>query len=356
MRSEFTSEPFSFRQFSDKGGVPAAPFVIAEIGHNHQGDVSKAVELIRTASACGASAAKFQKRSNRDLFTKSGYEAPYSSENAFAPTYGEHREALEFGREEYLRCRDAADEAGILFFATAFDKPSVDFLIDLEVPLFKVASGDLKSWPLLDYIAQTGKPTIISSGGGTLEDVRAAHEIFERRGTELAILQCTAGYPPSYEELNLRVIQTYQREFPQTVIGYSGHDNGIAMPLVAYMLGARIIEKHFTLDRSLKGTDHSFSLEPTGMKKMIRDIMRTRLALGDGIKIVYDSEKAPVEKMSKSVVAASNITAGKRLTEADLAFKSPGVGMKPNLVNEIIGRVLLRNLEEDELFAPDDLG
>ena len=355
MHSEFTSKTFSFSTFQDNGDVPASPFVIAEIGHNHQGDVGKAVDLIRTASACGASAAKFQKRSNRDLFTKSGYDAPYSSENAFAPTYGQHREALEFGREEYLQCRDAADQAGILFFATAFDKPSVDFLVDLDVPLLKVASGDLKSLPLLEHIAQTGKPTIISTGGGTLEDVRVAQEIFQRRGTELAILQCTAGYPPAYEELNLRVIQTLQREFPQTVIGYSGHDNGIAMPLVAYMLGARIIEKHFTLDRSLKGTDHSFSLEPTGMKKMIRDIMRARLALGDGIKTVYDSEKAPVEKMSKSIVAARKLPTGTRLNEDDLAYKSPGVGMKPNLTSEIVGKVLLREMEEDELFAPDDV-
>lgn len=353
MQSESTSQAFTFSRFQDKGDEPAFPFVIAEIGHNHQGDVGKAEDLIRAAAACGASAAKFQKRSNRDLFTKSGYDAPYSSENAFAPTYGQHREALEFGREEYLRCRDAAEDAEILFFATAFDKPSVDFLVDLDVPLFKVASGDLRSLPLLEHIAQTGRPTIISTGGGTLEDVRVAYEIFEQRGTELSILQCTAGYPPAYEELNLRVIETFQREFPRTLIGYSGHDNGIAMPLVAYMLGARIIEKHFTLDRSLKGTDHSFSLEPTGMRKMIRDIKRARLALGDGNKTVYESEKAPVEKMSKSIVAARKLSAGTQLEEDDLAFKSPGVGMKPNRIHEIIGKVLLTDLEEDELFAPE---
>ena len=340
----------AFREATDE---TKPPFVIAEIGHNHQGSLDTALQLIRAASFAGASAVKFQKRSNRDLFTQKGFNAPYSSENAFGATYGEHREALEFGREEYLRCMEESQRLGILFFSTAFDFESVDFLVELDVPLFKVASGDITSLPLLDYIAQTGIPTIFSTGGAGMDEIRVAHEVFSNRGAEHAILQCTAGYPPKFDELNLRVIETLRKEFPNQVIGYSGHDNGIAMALVAYVLGARIIEKHFTLDRTMKGTDHAFSLEPEGMRKLIRDLRRAHSALGDGVKVVYDSETAPVIKMSKSIVAASDLPAGAILTEDLLAFKSPGVGLKPNMLKAVLGKRLVSSLERDELVTLD---
>jgi N-acetylneuraminate synthase/sialic acid synthase len=161
-------------------------------------------------------------------------------------------------------------------------------------------------------------------------------------------MQCTAGYPAEFAELDLRVIATYREQFPEVVIGYSGHDNGIAMPLAAYMLGARIIEKHFTLNRAMKGTDHRFSLEPVGMKKMIRDLQRTRLALGDGRKKVYASEASPVLKMGKKLVAARDLPAGHVLTAADIAIKSPADGLAPYYLDEVIGQVLVRDLREDD--------
>lgn len=331
------------------------PFVIAEIGHNHQGKLDVAIDLIRAASYAGASAVKFQKRSNKSLFTQKGFNAPYSSENAFGLTYGEHREALEFGRDEYLRCMEEADKLGILFFSTAFDFESVDFLFELGLPIIKVASGDITSLPLLDYIAQTKIPTIFSTGGAQIQEIRQAHEIFLGHGTEHAILQCTAGYPPKYEELNLNVIKTLRAEFPEQIVGYSGHDNGIAMALVAYVLGAQIIEKHFTLDRTMKGTDHAFSLEPEGMRKLVRDLKRAKVAMGDGIKVVYESERAPVIKMSKSIVAAFDLPAGTVLTREHLSYKSPGVGLKPNKLDMVIGKTLKTNLGRDELVTLDDL-
>lgn len=348
------------RQFKLKQGEEwleedSRAFLIAEIGHNHQGNLQTALDLIRAASYAGASAVKFQKRSNRALFTKKGFEAPYASENAFGATYGEHREALEFGRDEYLRCMEEAEKLGITFFSTAFDFESVDFLVDLQVPIIKVASGDITSLPLLDYIAQTGIPAIFSTGGAEMPEIREAHEVFNARNAEHAILQCTAGYPPKYEELNLRVIETLRREFPQQIIGYSGHDNGIAMAVAAYALGARIIEKHFTLDRTMKGTDHAFSLEPEGMRKLVRDLNRAHIAFGDGNKVVYESEKAPVVKMSKSIVAARDLPKGKVLELADLAFKSPGVGLKPNKLSLVLGRALSVDLAEDELLTLDAL-
>ncbi len=251
-------------------------YVIAEIGHNHQGKLEQAFQLFAEAHAAGASAVKLQKRSNRTLYTSSLYDKPYENDNSFGRTYGEHREALEFDAAEYRELKAYAREIGITFFATAFDFESVDFLENLDMPAYKVASGDLKNTPLLRYVAETKKPMIFSTGGGTIDDVRRAYETVAELNPHVAMLQCTAGYPPDWEELDLRVIETYREYFPHAVVGYSGHDNGIAMAVAAFVLGARIVEKHFTLNRAMRGTDHRFSLEPQGLRKLVRDLQRTR--------------------------------------------------------------------------------
>lgn len=304
----------------------STPYVIAEVGHNHQGSLDTCLQLIRAAAYAGASAVKLQKRDNKNLFTKAAYESPYNSENAFGATYGQHREALEFGLVEYRACQIVAQECNIDFFATAFDFQSADFLINLEVPAIKIASGDLTNHPLLSYISKSGIPMIISTGGGTLPEIEETVDLLAGSKSPYAILQCTAGYPPKYEELNLNVISTLRERFPQTVIGYSGHDSGIAMSLVSYVLGARIIEKHFTLNRAMKGTDHAFSLEPDGLRKLVRDLHRAKLGLGDGVKRKYESENAPLKKMGKSIVAAKNLPKGTVLRLEHFQFKSPGGG------------------------------
>jgi N-acetylneuraminate synthase/sialic acid synthase len=235
-------------------------WVIAEIGHNHQGSVEQAKELFAEAVRCGASAVKLQKRSNRSLYTRDFYDRPYDNENSYGPTYGLHREALEFGRDEYMELKAYAANLGVTFFATAFDFESAELLAELEMPAYKIASGDLTNTPLLRFVAELGKPMIVSTGGGTLDDVRRAYDCLCESNPQVALLQCTAGYPAAWEELDLRVIETYRQLFPEAVVGYSGHDNGIAMPIAAYVLGGRIVEKHFTLNRAMKGTDHSFSL------------------------------------------------------------------------------------------------
>jgi N-acetylneuraminate synthase/sialic acid synthase len=168
-------------------------------------------------------------------------------------------------------------------------------------------------------------------------------------------MQCTGGYPPEWEELNLRVIETLRNEFTENVIGFSSHDSGIAMAVAGYMLGARIVEKHFTLNRALKGTDHAFSLEPTGMRKMVRDLRRLKVALGDGRKQVFSSEKAPITKMGKSLVAARPLQSGVVLTVDDIAMKSPGGNIPPYKMDKLIGRTLNRNMCEDESFKLSDL-
>ncbi len=316
------------------------PFVIAEIGHNHQGNLESALKLIRAAANAGASAAKFQKRNNKTLFTPDLYNQPYNSENAFGKTYGEHREALELGLNEYKTCIMEANKLGISFFATAFDFESADFLSQLGMPAFKIASGDLQNIPLLKYIAKMNVPMIISTGGSTFKMISEAVDAVRTVHNQVAILQCTASYPATYDQLNLSVISNLRETYPENVIGYSGHENGIAMPVVAYTLGARIIEKHFTLNRTLKGTDHAFSLEPQGLQKMIRDLGRAAISLGDGEKKVYETELAPIKKMGKMIVAARNLTVGHKITESDIEFRSPANGIPPAATQQILGKIL----------------
>jgi sialic acid synthase len=272
-------------------------YVIAEIGHNHQGSVAKCKDLFEAAKWAGANAVKLQKRHNKTLYTEEFYNSPYNSENAFGPTYGEHREALEFDWAQYQLLKAYAEAIGLTFFATAFDHASLQFLTDLEVPAIKIASGDLTNLKLIKAASETGIPIILSTGGGGICDVvEADHQLFYNH----AILQCTSGYPAKYEELNLEVIDTYRATFPDVTIGFSDHSNGISMATLAFAKGARIIEKHFTLDRTMKGTDQAFSLEPAGLKKMCRDLKRARSALGDGTKKVLPSELAPLAKQWKN--------------------------------------------------------
>jgi sialic acid synthase len=321
-------------------GESADCYVIAEIGHNHQGSVEQAKELFQKAHECGANAVKLQKRHNSTLYTTDYFHRPYEHENSFGPTYGTHREALEFERDEYRELKSYAKELGITFFATAFDFRSADFLADLDMPAYKIASGDLTNTPLLRYVAEIGRPVVFSTGAGTLDDVRRAYETVAGVNDQIAILQCTAGYPAVFEELDLRVIETYRQLFPDVVIGFSGHDSGIAMAVAAYVLGARIVEKHFTLNRAMKGTDHAFSLEVPGLSRLVRDLRRTRVALGDGTKKMYPSESDPALKMGKKLVAARDLPAGHSLTVSDIALKSPGDGLPPYELDRFLGRTL----------------
>jgi sialic acid synthase len=330
-------------------------YVIAEIGQNHQGELQKAKEMFRVAKECGVNAVKLQKRDNRSLYTRAIYDMPYLHENSFGPTYGAHREALEFGRDEYGELKRYAAELGLTFFATAFDFASADFLAALDVPAFKMASGDLKNTPLLKYVAHMGKPMFVSTGGGTLEDVQRAYDTIMPINPKLCLLQCTASYPVEPEDTNLRVIITYRERFPDIVIGLSDHQNGIAMAPLAYFLGARVVEKHFTLNHAWSGTDHAFSLEPIGMHKMVRDLCRARIALGDGVKRVLPCESKPLFKMAKKIVAARDLPAGHVLSRMDIAIKSPNDGLPPYELDKVIGRVTLRDLTEDENIFFKDL-
>lgn len=330
-------------------------FVIAEIGNNHQGDVEVAKEMFRVAADCGADAVKLQTRDNRALFTEAGYNAPYDNENSFGATYGKHRDYLEFDTVEYHDLALCADELGIDFFSTPFDFASAEFLANV-VPFFKIASGDLRNTPFLDYVASFNRPMIVSTGGSTIADVLRAYETIARHHEQIVLLQCTASYPAEFRELNLRVIETYRGQFPDTVVGLSSHDNGIAMATAAYVLGARVIEKHFTLNHTMKGTDHAFSLEPPGFKKMVRDLKRARVAMGDGFKRVYASEIGPITKMSKKLVAAGLIKSGHTIERDDIALKSPGDGTQPYELEFFVGAVAKCDILKDEDLTTENAG
>lgn len=311
------------RQFTVNGRTltdNSPAWVIAEIGSNHGGDVRTACDMIRIAKAAGADAVKLQKRENATLYSPELLAQPYENEHSYGKTYGEHREALEFSKTEYVICQEEAHRADVTFFATAFDEPSADFLAELKVPAIKIASGGLTDAYLLRHVASLGIPIVLSTGGGELPDVNHAVNIIAAQHMELAILHCTAAYPVrTYTEHNLKVIETYRQEYPDFLIGWSGHDSGIALAVMAYTLGARIIEMHFSLNRANKGTDNVFSLEPSGLTKLCRDLKRAHAAYGDGFKRYYLSEQGAISKMRRRVMANGDyrITGEKDATTDD---------------------------------------
>jgi sialic acid synthase len=330
-------------------------YVVAEIGHNHQGDVEKAKALIHAAKECGVDAVKLQKRDNRSLYTQALYDSPYDNEHSFGATYGEHREALELSAADWLELREFSREEGVTLFGTVFDEASADLLAELDMPAFKIASADLVNTPLLRHVAALGKPVFLSTGGGTLEDVERAVEAILPLNEQLCILQCTAAYPCEVDELNLRVVETYRERFPDLVVGLSDHQSGIAMALVGYMLGARVIEKHFTLNHAWKGSDQAFSLMPEGMRRLVRDLHRVPEALGDGVKQQLQSEERPLEKMGKKLVTARDLPAGHVVAPGDLVARSPADGgLAPYELDALIGRALARPLVAEQDVALGD--
>ncbi len=330
-------------------------FVIAEIGHNHKGSVDLAKKLFLSAKNCGASAVKLQKRSNKELYTNSFFNQPYNHRNSYGKTYGEHREFLELSEDEYKELIIYAKEIDIEFLCTPFDEESLIFLEKLNMPAYKIASADLINIPLQKKIAETDKPIFLSTGGGTFEDVRRAYENITKINKKLIILHCTASYPADIKDMNLNVIPELLKQYPDNTIGLSDHENGIDAASVAFMLGARVFEKHFTLNRADKGTDHSFSLEPQGLEKLIRNLNRIPMMLGDKEKKLLTSEEAPLKKMYKSIVSAGNFKKGHVLNYKSLAFKSPGGGLKPYEYEKLLNKKLKKDLSKDDLITNKDV-
>jgi len=332
-------------------------FVVAEIGHNHGGDLKTALAMVWAAKQCGCNAVKLQKRTNDRVFTKAFLDTPYNSEHAFGPTYGTHRAALEFGYTEYMEIDAYCRDLDILWFATAFDPWAADFLEQFRPVAYKMASGDLTNIPLLQHISEYKRPIIISTGGGTWDDIQRANNAACLSCAEVAFLHCVARYPTPAEEVNLSAIRLMMDALPDRIIGYSCHYNGPLMASLCYLFGARIIEKHFTLDHTAKGSDHAMSLQPDGMRKLVRDALRMKVCQGTGDKRMTDEENRALAKMGKSVWPTRPLPAGTILLPEDLALKTPMVaeGLKPYQVQDIIGKITIHDLSTAAPVKQEDI-
>ena len=336
-------------------GISHPTFIIAEIGINHQGDVEIAKELITKAKECGADAVKFQKRTISRILTKEGLEMPYENRNSFGKTYGEHKYALELSENDYKILLAFSQNLEVEFSASGWDEESIDFLDRLGVSFFKMASADLTNFPLLEHAAKKGKPMILSTGMANMDIVKAAIKLVSKFNTQIGVLQCTSTYPAQFDEINLNVLHTYQREFSDAVIGYSGHEHGIAISTAAVALGARIVERHFTLDRTMKGGDHAASLEPQGFTKMVRDIHHIENAMGIFEKEVQKSELPVFKKLAKSIVSNVNIEAGVKITRDMLTTKGPGTGINPMKMTSVLGKAAKEYIPMDSVIKDEDI-
>ena len=335
--------------------LDGTPFIIAEVGQNHQGDLDVAREYIRVFSFEGADAIKFQTRNNKYLFSKEAYEADYASENAFAKTYGTHREKLELKPEWLPILKEDCVKYGVKFMSTPFDEPSLELLKEIDVDILKIASFDLGNLPFIHRIASLGKPVVMSVGGGQIDQIRASVKTLLNHHDQLAILHCVSEYPCEYNRLGLDNIQTLINEFPQCTIGSSDHFNGTLSGPVAYLKGARVFEKHVTLNRAQKGTDHSFALEPFGFRQFVRDIQRVRYMMPPKPADDLGSEYV-FQKLGKSIIARTDISPGDTITLDNLTgriFDAEYVPVRES--NQIIGRIAQRSITQGEPILLTDL-
>lgn len=337
-----------------KKDIGDEPFIIAEVGQNHQGDLDIAREFIRIFAFEGADAVKFQTRNNKYLFSQDAYDAPYTSENAFAETYGAHRECLELRPEWLPILKEDCEKHGVKFMSTPFDEPSLELLCDVGVDLFKVASFDLGNLPFIHRIASKGKPIVLSVGGGKEDQIRSSVEVMLRHHDEVAVLHCVSEYPCEYHRLGLEHIEKLIKEFPGCTIGSSDHFNGTLSGPVAYLKGARVFEKHVTLNRAWKGTDHSFALGPDGFRKFVRDIKRVRHMMP--MKSHHEIGNEYVfKKLGKSLVAYTDISAGDEITLESLSgriFQSTYIPVRES--NRIIGRIAKKDIKKGEAITYED--
>lgn len=333
-------------------GQPA--YIIAEIGVNHNGILDLALELIDVAVRTGADAVKFQKRSLDKLYAKKYLTNANAGEKTLRYLLPILQQ-VELPEEAYYRIHDFCRQKDITFLCSAFDPESADFLDALGVPAYKVASADLTNLPLLDHLVQKGKPLILSTGMSRMEEVELTVEFLKERKAEFALLHCNSTYPAAFEDINLKFMNQLRRfDVP---VGYSGHERGIAVSTVAAALGASIIERHLTLDRTMDGPDHAASLEPQGFQKMVRDIRQVSMALGTGEeKFISRGEILNREVLGKSLVAARRIEPGEVITAGLVAVKGPALGLSPQYYLKLIGRVSERGIDEDEPFLDRDLG
>jgi len=330
-----------------------ATLIIAEAGVNHNGSLEKAKRLIDTAAAAKADMVKFQTFFAERLVTKSAHKADYQNQTTdSAETQHTMIRELELSREMHEELIEYCQKQGIDFFSSGFDTQSIDMLAELGQDRFKIPSGEITNLPYLRHVGHYGKPVILSTGMANLGEIEAALEVLETSGTprkQITVLHCNTEYPTPMVDVNLRAMLSIRDTFGVEV-GYSDHTLGIEVPIAAIALGATVIEKHFTLDRSLSGPDHQASLEPDELKTMVQSIRNIEKALGDGVYRPSLSELKNKPFVRKSLVAATAIRSGERFTEANLAVKRPGTGISPMRIEEVLGKISPKDFDSDELI------
>ncbi len=339
----------------NKNNLENDAFLIAEVGQNHQGELELAREYIKTFAMAGAKAVKFQTRDNKYLFSEQAYLAPYASENAFAPTYGAHREKLELKPEWLPILKEDCLKYDVKFMSTPFDEPSLELLQKIDVDIIKIASFDLGNLPFIHRIAQTRKPVVLSVGGGNLDQIRSSVDVLLTYHDDVAVLHCVSEYPCEYNRLGLNNIALLAKEFPRCVVGSSDHFNGTLSGPVAYMKGARVFEKHVTLNRAWKGTDHSFALEPEGFRKFCRDIKRVRHMMPPKPSDDLGNERV-FKKLGKSLISYRDIEAGEPFSLENLSgriFSEQYIPVRES--NRVIGRTARRFIARGEVIADADI-
>ncbi|XP_077936625.1 N-acetylneuraminate-9-phosphate synthase [Gasterosteus aculeatus] len=303
---------------------------------------------------CGADCAKFQKSELDHKFNKKALERPYNSVHSWGKTYGDHKRHLEFSHEQYKELQKYADEVDIFFTASGMDEMAVEFLHELNVPFFKVASADNSNFPYLEKTAKRGRPMVVSSGMQNMETMRQVYKTVKEHNPNFTILQCTSAYPLEAEDVNLRVLTEYQKEFPDIPIGYSGHESGIVISVAAVAMGAKVVERHVTLDKTWKGNDHEASLVPSELAELVRSIRLVERALGNGVKQMLPCEKPCHDKLGKSLVAKVKIPKGTVLTQDMLAVKvAEPMGIDAENIFKMVGKKVKKDVEEDESILPE---
>jgi len=331
-------------------------FIIAEAGVNHNGDINISKRLVDVAVEAGADAVKFQTFKAENLVTKDAPKAKYQKESTGSGTQFEMLKKLELSTEAHNILKDYCNEKKIVFLSTPFDFDSVNLLEEIDVPFYKISSSDLTNIPFLEYIAKLNKPMILSTGMASLGEVEKTIEKLRIAGnTKISLLHCTSNYPTDYEDVNLNAMITLKNAFKLSV-GYSDHTVGIEVAIAAVAMGAKIIEKHFTLDKDMIGPDHKASLNPCEFKQMVMSIRNIEKALGDGIKKCNRSEENTKKVVRKSIVASRSIHKGETILYDDITFKRPGNGISPEFIDMIVGRTASCDINLDAIITFEKIG
>jgi sialic acid synthase SpsE len=325
-------------------------YIIAEAGLNHNGSMGVAKKLIDVASIAGVDAVKFQKRTVDVLAIEEVLDAEDNRFPEFGNTYREIREFLEFDLEEYKQLKRYSEDKGLDFMVTAFDIEAVDFLKQVDVDKIKLASHSLTNYDLLEYLAEQNKETILSTGMAELEEIDRAVDIFVAKGAPLSLMHCVSAYPTPLDECNIKMMDVLRQRYSLPT-GYSGHELGYLPTLVAASKGAQLIERHYTLDKSMVGFDHKISLEPDELISMVKHVRDIEKINGEGTKKVSDTEWITRKKYHVSMVSLCNIQKGTMLTKEMVTYRNPGTGIPSKDANKILGKVAVSDIVEDQLLS-----